>query len=176
MVPKSPGASDQYSLGAVAYEMITGASPFTGSLFTVVQAHLEQPPRSIRDRCEDCPPELESAVLRMLEKAPAARWPSIAQAKAALGATPLLEEDPLLSQLCRLASPDWTSSVTKFMPPGPRTKVSSAAPAGLAWTRAHHLHPPSTSGSRDGRQLQPGGDGQGRARRSTAGKGGSMGD
>jgi serine/threonine protein kinase len=137
------GSSDQYSLGAVAYEMITGASPFTGSTFTVVQAHLEQPPRSIRDSCGDCPPELESAVLRMLEKAPAARWPSIAQAKAALGATPLLEEDPLLAQLCRLASPEWTSSGTgKFMPPGPRTKVSSAAPRLTGLVRTISILPP----------------------------------
>ena len=82
------GASDQYALGAVAYEMITGVSPFIGSTLTVMRAHLEQPPRPIRDLYGECPPELEVAVLRMLEKDPEARWPSIAQAKTALGATP----------------------------------------------------------------------------------------
>ena len=44
------GASDQYALGAVAYEMLTGVSPFTGSTLTVMQAHLEQPPQLIQDR------------------------------------------------------------------------------------------------------------------------------
>jgi eukaryotic-like serine/threonine-protein kinase len=132
------GASDQYALGAVAYEMITGVSPFTGSTLTVMQAHLEQPPQPIRDRYGDCPPELEAAVLRMLEKDPAARWPSIAQAKAALGATPLGEEDPLLAELCRLATPDWDTSLTGSpTPTTPRVRTVAArrsAPAGLVRT------------------------------------------
>ena len=126
------GASDQYALGAVAYEMITGVSPFTGSTLTVMQAHLEQPPQLIQDRCGDCPPELEAAVLRMLEKDPAARWPSIAQAKAALGATPLGEDDPLLAELCRLATPDWTTSL-----PGRPT---------LTTPRTRSLRPPTPAG------------------------------
>ena len=129
------GASDQYSLGAVAYEMITGSSPFIGSTLTVIQAHVEQPPQPIRERYADCPPELEAAVLRMLEKDPAARWPSIAQAKAALGATPLGEEDPLLAELCRLATPQsGTSLPGRSQVPAPGTRrspVRSTAPAGL---------------------------------------------
>jgi serine/threonine-protein kinase len=126
------GASDQYALGAVAYEMLTGVSPFTGSTLTVMQAHLEQPPQLIQDRRGDCPPELEAAVLRMLEKDPAARWPSIAQAKAALGATPLGEDDPLLVELCRLATPDWTTSL-----PGRPT---------LTTPRTRSLRPPTPVG------------------------------
>ncbi|HEX2220404.1 MAG TPA: protein kinase [Gemmatimonadales bacterium] len=98
------GAADQYALGAVAYEMITGQAPFTGSSLTVMQAQVEVPPAPIRDRCPDCPPDLEAAILRMLAKDPAARFPSMAEAKAALGATPLTENDPLLAELCRLAS------------------------------------------------------------------------
>ena len=131
------GASDQYALGAVAYEMITGVSPFAGSTLTVMQAHLEQPPRPIRDRRGECPPELEAAVLRMLEKDPSARWPSIAQAKAALGATPLGEEDPLLAELCRLATPDWDASLAGSPARSTRARPSPAgppAPAGVVRT------------------------------------------
>jgi len=138
------GASDQYALGAVAYEMITGVSPFIGSTLTVMRSHLEQPPQPIRDRCGECPPDLESAVLRMLEKDPAARWPSIAQAKAGLGAAPLEEEDPLLAELCRLATPDQDASLPgRTMATTPRAKASSArpsAPAGLV--RSISILPP----------------------------------
>ena len=138
------GASDQYALGVVAYEMITGVSPFTGSTYTVMQGHMEQAPRPLQHHVPECPPELESAVLRMLEKEPSARWPSIADARAALGAAPLGENDPLLAELCRLATPDWTTS----LPGTPasaavRTKASAVQPATSAGTvRSITILPP----------------------------------
>src|SRR5918998_540568 len=132
------GASDQYALGAVAYEMITGVAPFTGSTLTVMQAHLEQPPQPVRSRSRECPPELKAAVLRMLEKDPAARWPSIAQAKAAAGAAPLAEDDPLLAELCRLAMRDPAPSIASIPSHTNRGRklVSgpAAAPSGLVRT------------------------------------------
>ncbi|HEX2249188.1 MAG TPA: protein kinase, partial [Gemmatimonadales bacterium] len=97
------GASDQYSLGAVAYEMITGTPPFTGSTYSVIQAHVEEAPRPLRHHCEHCPPELEAAVLRMLAKNPQDRWPGMQQALTALGATALADDDPLRAELSRLA-------------------------------------------------------------------------
>ena len=130
------GASDQYALGAVAYEMITGVAPFTGSMLTVMQAHLEQPAQPVRSRSQECPPELEAAVLRMLEKHPAARWSSIAQAKAAAAATPLAEDDPLLAELCRLATPDSrTSAPPSRTTSGPKPSTGrAAAPSGVVRT------------------------------------------
>ncbi len=98
------GASDQYSLGAVAYEMVTGTAPFTGSTLTVMQSQVEHAPPAIRDRCPECPADLEAAILRMLAKDPAERFPNMAEAKAALGAVPLMEDDPLLAELSRLAA------------------------------------------------------------------------
>ncbi len=96
------GASDQYSLGVVAYEMITGAPPFNGSTYSVIQAHVEQPPRPLHER-GDCPPELESAILRMLAKNSEERWPSMTQALTALGAAALPEDDPARAELSRFA-------------------------------------------------------------------------
>src|SRR6476660_673087 len=84
------GLSDQYSLGAVAYELVTGDPPFAGSTYSVIQAHVERLPRPIREHSADCPPDLEEAILRMLAKDPNDRWPGMTQALSALGAAPLM--------------------------------------------------------------------------------------
>ena len=137
------GASDQYSLGAVAYEMITGRPPFTGSTYSVIQAHVEVAPRPLRELYEECPPELEEAVLRMLAKNPDERWPGMPQALTALGAAPLADDDPLRGELSRLAvagartsffgagtraNGSKTSAVLQVTPPGMMRAVTILPP------------------------------------------------
>src|SRR5919107_2266581 len=138
------GASDQYSLGAVAYEMITGVPPFIGSTYSVIQAHVEQEPRPLIEQC-DCPPELEQAVLRMLAKSPEARWGGMNQALTALGATALAEDDPLRRELSRLslagARTSFAASGTGIGRPGSKTSaVLQATPPGMM--RAVSILPP----------------------------------
>lgn len=89
------GASDQYSLGIVAYEMLTGKPPFLGNTVSVLHAHVHEPPRPILEIRPDCPPEIAAAVERMLAKQPENRFPNIAVALAGMGATPLEHDDPL---------------------------------------------------------------------------------
>ena len=137
------GASDQYSLGVVAYEMITGVAPFTGSTYSVIQAHVEQPPRPLREH-GDCPPELEAAILRMLAKNPEERWPSMTQALTALGAAALPEDDPARAELSRFAM---AGSRTTFAGNGSRvggksSAVLQATPPGNDAGR-EHLPPPA---------------------------------
>jgi eukaryotic-like serine/threonine-protein kinase len=100
------GAADQYAFGVMAYEMLTGAPPFVGTSFVVMHAHTEIQPRSIRESRPDCPPELDDAIMRMLAKDPAHRWPSLPHALAAMGATMVGEDDPIREELVRLATPD----------------------------------------------------------------------
>ncbi|HET6797168.1 MAG TPA: protein kinase [Gemmatimonadales bacterium] len=130
---KVSGASDQYSLGAVAYEMIAGTPPFTGSTYTVIQAHVEQAPRALGELC-DCPKEVEEAIHRMLAKSPDDRWPGMSQALSALGAAVLAEDDPLRRKLIELATPAertglpaWARGVSLKAPGTQRTPSRSNA-------------------------------------------------
>ena len=99
------GASDQYALGVVAYEMLTGRLPFPGtSMMSVMYAHVHVPVPAIEELRTECPPELGSAVMRMLAKEPGDRWPSIEEAVAALGHLAPSQDEPTRNQLITLAT------------------------------------------------------------------------
>jgi eukaryotic-like serine/threonine-protein kinase len=73
------GASDQYALGAVAFQLLTGRPPFVGSQAEVLLAHVREAPAALRTLRPDAPPLIETLVMRMLAKAPGDRWPSLAE-------------------------------------------------------------------------------------------------
>jgi Tol biopolymer transport system component len=69
------GRSDIYSLGAVAYEMLTGDPPHTGSTSQAIIARmLTDKPRSMRSTRPAIPEHVELAVQHALEKLPADRF------------------------------------------------------------------------------------------------------
>ena len=70
--------SDQYSLGVVLYEVLTGRRPFLGNIHEVLQKVIHAPPPAPRSLHPKVPPELEAICLKTLAKDPHARYPSMA--------------------------------------------------------------------------------------------------
>jgi hypothetical protein len=67
-------ASDIYSLGALAFHLVTGRPPFSGeNAIAVGFAHLSEMPASPRQLRPDVPSELDAAILRALAKEPSDR-------------------------------------------------------------------------------------------------------
>jgi serine/threonine protein kinase/tetratricopeptide (TPR) repeat protein len=79
--------SDVYSLGATAYEMLTGTAPFWNEdVMTTLSKHLTDKPVPLRQRVPEhkLPAELDTLVLQMLAKNPAERPQSMAVVEAML--------------------------------------------------------------------------------------------
>ena len=70
-------ASDRYSLAVVAYELLTGSRPFTGSHFAVqARAHVEDPPPAPSSRNAALSTAVDAVLERGLAKDPHDRYPS----------------------------------------------------------------------------------------------------
>ena len=79
--------SDQYALGATAYEMLTGEPPHTGPTTPVIVARLmTETPRDIRATRPAVPASVDTAIQRALAKSPADRFSSCGSFADALAA------------------------------------------------------------------------------------------
>jgi serine/threonine protein kinase len=88
---------DQYALGCILYQMLTGVSPFIGSSpAETLRMHQQSAPPPMRERCPDVvvTPELEQVVLRALAKQPEQRFSSMRELakELELAARPLAEQ------------------------------------------------------------------------------------
>jgi len=79
------GRSDIYSLGVLAYEMLTGRVPFTaGNSMALLMKQVTERPRPIAELRPETPRALLETVERALMKAPEDRWPNAASMRDAL--------------------------------------------------------------------------------------------
>jgi tetratricopeptide (TPR) repeat protein/TolB-like protein len=94
--------ADVYAVGAVAYELLTGRTPFVGTTQQeVLSAHVTQTPDPVTEHRETVPPALAQLVMKCLEKKPADRWQSA---------------EELLPQLEALATPSGGITPTGRIP------------------------------------------------------------
>lgn len=72
--PNVDHRADIYSYGVMAYEVLTGRTPFVASTPTkILAAHMSETPRPVTELRADCPPALGELVMRCLAKEPEGR-------------------------------------------------------------------------------------------------------
>jgi len=96
------GAVDQYALGVVTYQMLSGKLPFEAdSAVELIQKHCFVPPPSLEEARPGLPPNVYAAVERSLAKKSGERFASIADFVGAL-------RDPSRMSAGGIATPSWT--------------------------------------------------------------------
>src|SRR5215510_2965910 len=106
--PNVDHRADIYSLGCVAYEMLTGKPPFAGkSPQQTLAAHVMETPVPLTERRSGLPQSLVAAVNRCLEKEPANRPQSAADLVSELEATGTQETPARSSPSAKRRIPAW---------------------------------------------------------------------
>ncbi len=71
--------ADLYSLGATAYRLLAGRTPFLGSnMQEIILQQISATPPPLREFCPDCPEDLAAVIERLMRKDPDDRYPSAA--------------------------------------------------------------------------------------------------
>jgi serine/threonine-protein kinase len=138
------GLADQYSLGCVLYECLTGRVPFEKDLdAAIIWAHVEESPTQPTLLRPDLPPALDEVFARVLAKNPGDRFETcrefMAAARAALG---------------HLAEPPSSSGSLPMRPPMSRSAPYPAEPGAYVGAQ-YSPEPGSYQGVQYGSQPDP---------------------
>lgn len=107
--------TDIYSLGAILYEMATGALPFPGeNPFAIMNARVTGDPVAPRQHNPNLSPQVEEIILHAMAREPADRYPNVAALKAELEQP---ADVPLTGRATHLqAIKPWQSKWQKYRP------------------------------------------------------------
>ncbi len=162
-------ASDQYSLGIVIYEWLSGDRPFHGSFTEIAIKHSVVTPPPLRERIPTLSTALEQVVMTALEKDPKQRFATVqafanafeqaSQIPATEFKTPTQPSQPVdatilagqpQQSIAPITPPEKPIAPTVFAPPPPQTlpPTQAASPAGsiiLPTVLASSSNPSTTS-------------------------------
>ena len=127
---KAEPATDQYALGTVIYEWLSGEPPFQGSFSELCSQHLFASPPPLYEKVPGISPAIEAVVEKTLAKDPQERYPTVeAMASAFEDACSLLESaDSIQSPEAGVAASDSEPELTMRRPGASALKPSTGVP------------------------------------------------
>jgi WD40 repeat protein len=147
-------ASDQYALGIMVYEWLSGDRPFQGSITEMVWQHVFVPPPSLKERVPAISPAIEHVVLTVLQKDPHQRFASVQAFATALEHAYRTTQTVPVACTSKISPPSqsWLPIGTV---PGILPSLSSQSTDGLTSSSAPAVSPSSTKESVSSNGLQP---------------------
>jgi len=122
---KPSAASDQYALGVVVYEWLSGERPFQGTLTEIYSQHLFARPPSLHEKDATISSDVEHVVLTALVKEPEQRYASVQAFARALEQACLPTPPPVIAPPSTSLDDQTVQVVTPSPPSSPGPPISS---------------------------------------------------
>jgi serine/threonine-protein kinase len=144
--------SDQHALGMILYEALTGRPPYQAESLTGLAVVISTaPPPSARAARPEVPAGVDAAIRRALAKAPADRFPSLAELAAAIAPFGGPQASAASARIAAILAPKLPASALSSPPASRRAgdaKAHAPAGQGAAFVAPSNTHSPTTSDPR----------------------------